>query len=76
MASWQSDGDHTINLGNVPAGRVSLIGNGTLDDHAGALEAARLFPSNLTVQARSDVVHTEARVIDGAGGFGTGLVGR
>lgn len=50
--------------------------NGTLNDHSGALEAAGLFPSNLTVQARSDVVHTEARVIDGAGGFGTGLVGR
>jgi hypothetical protein len=57
-ATWQSDGPNdTIPLGTVPVGGHSVIETGSSQDVGALLIAAAVggFPSNLTVQAQSDV---------------------
>jgi len=58
-ASWQSDGPNdTLNLGNVPTGGHSVVETGSSQDVTALLVGAAPvggFPSNITVQAQSDV---------------------
>jgi PEP-CTERM motif len=55
-ATFQSDGDGTINLGTVPAGAQHLVENGANQDVTALLATAGAgtFPSNISVAAMSE----------------------
>jgi hypothetical protein len=55
-ATWQSDGPgDTINLGTVPVGGHSVVETGSGQEVTALLAAAGPLPSNLTVQAQSQL---------------------
>jgi hypothetical protein len=56
-ATWRSDGNDTLLLGPLPVGAHSVIETGSSQDVGALLVAAAVggFPSNLTVQAQSDL---------------------
>jgi hypothetical protein len=64
-ATYQSDLDGALNLGTVPAGAQHLVENGGSQDVTGLLALAGngTFPSNITVQAMSEVAAVPAPLI-------------
>jgi hypothetical protein len=55
-ATWRSDGPgDTINLGTVPLGGHSVVETGISQDVTALLAAAGPLPSNITVQAQSQL---------------------
>jgi hypothetical protein len=64
-ATYQSDLDGALNLGTVPAGAQHLVENGSSQDVTALLTTAGngTFPSNITVQAMSEVAPVPAPLI-------------
>jgi hypothetical protein len=68
-ASYQSDLDGALNLGTVPAGAQHLVENGSSQDVTALLATAGngTFPSNITVQAMSEVAQAVPAPLIGHG---------